>query len=142
MIPKYKAWDKDCKEMHDVERIYLDTECIYFKNGIRSLNTMQEYGFWQNFDTFELMQYTGLKDRNGIEIYEGYLLRVSDLEGDSYIGIVKNYADEGYPAFDIECPNGWHYESNILSTISQSGYQEMEVIGNIYENPELLEVKQ
>ncbi|EAG2936573.1 hypothetical protein B5H31_16960, partial [Listeria monocytogenes] len=46
---------------------------------------------------------------------------------------------EGYPAFDIEAPSSWYYESNVLSTIMGGDYETIEVIGNVWENPNLLE---
>jgi len=80
-----------------------------------------------------LMQYTGLKDKNGKEIYEGDIVHVTDFfHGDAkvYKGVVKfvggYYQIEGQ---DIRnAPLGWIISSD-----------DLEVIGNIYENPELLE---
>jgi len=90
---------------------------------------MRYWGFYGNrsfktpptesggFD-YPMMQFTGLYDKNEKEIYEG--------------DIVKNQNDIIYTL------TGWLEDSNGLSAI-QNGIQVVEVIGNIYENPELLE---
>ena len=134
MVPKFRAWDKNTNDMVDVKTIDLE------RDG--SIGCIVDYSDI-NLDPSEciLMQSTGLKDKNGVEIFEADVVKVSDggNEEDSYISVVKNYADEGYPAFDIEAPSSWYYESNVLSTITCGEYETIEVIGNIYENPELLE---
>lgn len=92
----------------------------------------------------KLMQYTGLKDRNGTEIYEGDILRIIDDTDDGYLGVVQWFGDDSYPAFDIrnkDIPNNYYYDSNVLSAISNGDFETIEVVGNIYENPELLEVE-
>ena len=75
---------------------------------------------------FELMQFTGLKDKNGKEIYEGDICRAPHDFG----------------------PGGFHERQFTVKFDLASGYQwnywdihDLEVIGNIYENPELLEEK-
>ena len=134
MVPKYRCWD---------ERVGL-TEVVsidFFRKKIK-INHW-EYGNSNFFplDEVVLMQSTGLKDKNGVEIFEGDVVKVSDggNEEDSYTSVVKNYAEEGYPAFDIEAPSSWYYESNVLSTIMGGDYETIEVIGNVWENPEQLE---
>ncbi len=84
----------------------------------------------------ELMQYTGLKDKNGVEIYEGDIVSIQyDNDQPTIHEVVWCGID--YPAFDFqpqlncEC-NGFSHYHNDPDTI-------VEVIGNIYENPELLE---
>lgn len=80
-------------------------------------------------------QYTGLKDIYGTEIYEGDILRVYDGSRESFHEVV--WGGEDYPAFELE-PHKW-CEMNGLSFLKcapDSG--EYEVVGNIYENPELL----
>jgi uncharacterized phage protein (TIGR01671 family) len=81
-----------------------------------------------------LMQYTGLKDKNGKEIYEGDIVKAEDFDW----GLDGNYQIKwggDYPAFDIFELSGksLDVEYNILSSDP-----DIEVIGNIYENPELL----
>ena len=87
-----------------------------------------------------LMQYTGLKDKNGLEIYESDILKVTGEDGESYIATVKWFGDEGYPAFDLEgIPAEWNYDANALATIFNSGVETCEVIGNVHDSHELSE---
>jgi uncharacterized phage protein (TIGR01671 family) len=81
-------------------------------------------------------QFTGLKDHKGREIYEGDIVKVIN-DGEESFHVVKYMVDEDYPAFDLdpvlndgEC-NSLSYSLNALDT-------KIIVIGNIYDNPELL----
>lgn len=71
---------------------------------------------------YELMQYTGLKDKNGKEIYEGDIMPVN---GGKYVVVYS----EDYARYCLQMPSGRMFIPSKNS----------EVIGNIYENPELLE---
>jgi uncharacterized phage protein (TIGR01671 family) len=81
-------------------------------------------------------QYTGLRDKKCKKIYEGDIIRIRETKEDDWeIYVVKYYGDEGYPAFDtdpqINCDcNGLSYAMAAC---------EVEIIGNIHDNPELLE---
>lgn len=93
-------------------------------------------------DMMTLMQYTELKDKNGREIYESDILKVTGEDGESYVATVKWFGNEGYPAFDLEgIPASWSYDANALATIFQSGVETCEVIGNIFEDKQLMEGK-
>jgi len=88
-----------------------------------------------NDDTYIPMQYTGLHDKNGKEIYEGDIVRQyqhSIENNDLYqrVGVVE-YREDRFWCFGDRC----HFHLNgHLRDIPKSSY---EVIGNIYENPEL-----
>lgn len=108
---------------------------IYFDLKVYAYDQDGEMG--QNeidIEYMPLMQYTGLKDKNGKEIYEGDIIRwrIDDFEEWTKFQIVWG---NDYPAFEInpcefeEC-NGLQFITSIEG--------ECEVIGNIYENPELL----
>lgn len=93
-----------------------------------------------------LMQYIGLPDRNGIKIFEGDIVRVGyfeDGEGevpdwtDDSVHQVKYFGNQDYPAFELEPNLG--SDANGFADIFQGGEMSIEVIGNIYESPELLQ---
>ena len=77
---------------------------------------------------FELMQYTGLKDKNGREIYEGDIVNVNHYGGTKRLETVQIYTTGGFADIHPFQGDGYHWSAS-----------KCEVIGNIYENPELLE---
>lgn len=80
-------------------------------------------------------QYTGLTDKNGTKIFEGDIIAWEDNESNARgTSIVIYFAEQNeYPAFDLEEHD---YECNALQYLHECGG--MEVIGNIYDNPELM----
>lgn len=83
---------------------------------------------------FELMQYTGLKDKQGKEIYDGDLF--GGLWGDGYVAYCDECRSFEYILRDFGCQS-CSGDIQWLELVEEDG--ELEVIGNIYENPELLE---
>lgn len=82
-------------------------------------------------------QFTGLSDKHDKEIYEGDVVVIND-DYEKTRHQVKYYGEDGYPSFDLE--PSLDVDSNGLSHAIAEG--EIIVIGNIYENPNLLEDKQ
>ena len=119
---KFRAWNKEHSIMFGVDEIRRD----YLSEDARQI------AFIRN--DCDLMQYTGLRDKNGKEIYEG------DITNHGIIRFGDNYMTEtiGFYLEDIEwCNRGGkkHHDTHTLF----ANTTKFEVIGNIYENPELVE---
>lgn len=116
----FRAWDKSGGE------VMLDVHAIDFYNRrIKYGPDDDQWRSWDDSDDLVLMQSTGLNDKNGVEIFEGDILGGDD-------GGVVYYA-ESVTSFMVECV--CHYPSGDPSTFPSVP----EVIGNVWENPELLE---
>jgi uncharacterized phage protein (TIGR01671 family) len=146
---KFRAWDK--KEKRMLKNIEEFSPEDFFGSF---------YSILKNYDEFVVMQYTGIKDKNGKEIYERDILRYTR----------KNWRCPGHPNHNTDLVERveiyWDEERNAMSNrifdferlkinqnqqpYSSSGYfgsglsddradeNIIEIIGNIYENPELL----
>lgn len=84
-------------------------------------------------DPKTVCQFTGLTDKNGVKVWEGDIVRDCDEENEVFV--VKYYAHSGYAAFDVEPEI--NCDCNGLSYLMELG--SAEVIGNIFDNPELME---
>ena len=126
---KFRCWDTENKEMLEVQE--LDYEDSY--NGQPMIRTTMYSDYFDTEDMI-LMQYTGLKDKNGKEIYEGDIVkfRFKDdrEEFPDLIGYIEYQTT--FTAFRIMSNQG-----SFKIDITEIKF--IEVIGNIYENPKLLE---
>lgn len=131
MIPKLRAWDKQDERMRTVSSINFAHEVISCKFAeLKPFDLVDEF----SIDDIIFMQSTGLTDKNGVEIYEGDIVRVTDEDEstdfcDGGIGTINGLDELFMWYIDGDVENG-------LFDINSSYY--IEVIGNIYENPELL----
>ncbi|MFI3128356.1 YopX family protein [Streptococcus suis] len=125
VVPKFRAWDKIRNRISEVERIYIDTK------GVRLRDENGEY--WRRFDDVVLMQSTGLFDKNGKEIFESDIVEWEHVDtGQIVTGIVKYDTELGFwGMIDVRF--------NDLTSIGYLANQRVTVLGNIYDNPELVE---
>lgn len=123
MIPKYRAWDKETKTMNGMAEIYR--------------NRNQEIELHPRDDEIILMQSTGLKDKNGKEIFEGDAIAIEvDDTGMPINARVFQNSKIGVLMFHVFEDN----EDVPMVELLEDNSVAFEIVGNIYENPELLEV--
>ena len=132
---KFRAWDKSKKWMvYDVQDAY---DGLWSEKNSDEVNDY--YGYVSTFQSFtdeeifNFMQYTGLKDKNGVEIYEGDILLGHCVYPECNIFESKLIGEVYYSSRGT-----WDCYSYILGGFNE----QVEVIGNIYENADLLEVKE
>lgn len=91
----------------------------------------------ESCDNWKVMQYTGLKDKNGKEIYENDIIRVNDdRDGDRTYEVI--FEKGCYWGNCIYTPRITTPKKTLLSDLDFFVHQSQEIIGNIYENSELL----
>lgn len=124
MIPNFRAWNKENKKMIDVDILnWNNGEVDFIGDGITFILKAKD---------IKLMQSTGLTDKNGKEIFEGDVVKMA-----------KNvYSEPTYYEVVRHRGGAYRLESKQYGCELWLRHTDCEIAGNIYENPELVEVGQ
>ncbi|WWU65430.1 YopX family protein [Clostridium baratii] len=143
-MSKFRAWDKIDEKLWNVVSI------DFIKGEVTLLNEYTKESYIREMDEVELMRYTGLKDKNGKEIYEGDILERK------FSGLGNELGDRIFVSWDrYRFVQNWvmKFKRNLKNSAdlgkwfkSQKQFKldldahlnDFEVVGNIYESPELL----
>ena len=135
---KFRAWATDEEKMYD--DVIVTGGLIHLRwseAGYEFSNFVSDWSDYYNKNVYTVMQYTGLKDANGVEIFEGDIIALEVIKGVKIKVLVK--FENG--SFNIhEIPGGYGFSDTAypLGKLFLRDFG-IEVIGNIYENLELLE---
>ena len=124
---KFRAWLKEERKMVNVETLFIGINRLCFGNS------KTEDLFFRDFEEVELMQYTGLKDKNGKEIYEGDIVLIKLDETSTWHKTVVGFKKGAFIANLID------KEDYVYIFHHGFAGDDFEIIGNVYENKNLLE---
>lgn len=125
-----KALSREIKfRMWSIRNKFMDDTPVVYKGAPCTIDTEGKI-VWMPQDDTVLMQFTGLLDKNGKEIYEGDIVRViTDLEEGAELLMKVEWENGAFILYGY----GW-----AIILCEEERYRELEIISNIYENPELL----
>lgn len=133
MMPRFRVWVNEIKAFLepddilsiDYENKEIVTQQVYFENGLPDDRDIYCY----DFDEIEFMQSTGLKDKNGKEIFEGDVVKMAkDIYSEpTYYEVVRHRG------------GAYRLESKQHGCELWLRHTDCEVVGNVYENKELLD---
>lgn len=131
MIPKFRAWHNELGRMMSIKNIWFQDssfEELELNDAVMN-DCITAYP-----DEIELMQSTGLFDKKEVEIFEGDVLAIETDEG---VTNLKVFWDEKHALFMFESKK--YNEKDLLAELVEDNTYPFEIIGNIYENKELLD---
>lgn len=129
MIPKYRMWNEIISRLHSVDGLYFDREVVQYKDEVGVSRFIK-------FKNTILMQSTGLKDKNGKEIFEGDIIRYNIDVVD-----IKRHPTLGFYTV-LDGREGFFGDGMSIDVFEEDAKEfskTAEIIGNVYENPELLQ---
>lgn len=129
---KFRAWIKIDEGLMISQSSKSDFMMVSNGDGF---GIVYDYEDWLKDEQFEIMQYTGKKDKNGVEIYEGDIVEYNTKR---YGRLIKHKSEI---IFKDGCYMFKNNKTSIYDFATYSLFGICKVIGNIYENPELLAVQ-
>ncbi len=154
-IPKFRIYDKHLKIIRDVNYIdFKGKEVMFYADDFKDDKHCPSLDIVRNFDEVEIMQSTGSKDKKGVEIFEGDVVEFDDITSEfnwsDMDDIAINCSNRATLKFDgltfylddFAVKNTRHYENvNDIHYDFKGFLGDCVVIGNKFQNPELLEVE-
>jgi len=132
---KFRAWDKEYKTWALDYEVYISLDGCLWEDSAKKFNTPNQEISWSNTGRYVLVQYTGLKDKNGKEIFEGDIVEYAPNDIFYKWQVLWGKRLARYYLLSLEKdirPDSYLNEDIALNC---------EIIGNIYKNPELLREK-
>ena len=134
MMPKFRVWNPEFKQLAEVMSLDFRNERVFAKDLLDE-SVLAFVVMWE-FDKVVVMQSTGLVDKNGKEIFEGDILSI---ETDEENVKVEVSWDSKHALFVFESKK--YNEKEALGELFEDNSYPFKIIGNRYEHPELAEVK-
>lgn len=124
---KFRLYDKLKKEIVFDDFHVFGEVTLFNAIGAYAYETKGEKSSLERYNDFEIMQYTGLKDKNGKDIYEGDVLKY-----------INPYSSDDNDLFFVSFFEGAFVSDDNKEKLSEVN-EVSEIVGNVFENPELLE---
>ena len=133
---KFRVWCKQYEEFIQFNKMgFLEDGSLWYIQGVDENEKEIDPPYFENQNDWELMQYAGLKDKNGVEIFDGDIVSSIDFEHNrEYKGIVVFDRGGFRVALQIK-----EFKFKLPFNSFEENESSLQVLGNIYENPELLE---